>query len=132
MGHDKLTLSLLPGEYAVCKLEPERDIPEWITYNTFWSVTKTQDEMSIVCPQNQVPKDVKAESEWRILEVEGPLDFSMTGVVNCLTKPLTDSKISVFILSTYLTDYLLIRSKDIKTAIEVLRAQGHKIDHEIY
>ena len=131
MGHDKLTLSLLPGEYAVCKLEPGSDIPEWATHNAFWSVTKTQDEMSIVCPQDQVPEDVKVEPGWRILEVKGPLDFSMTGVLNGLTKPLTDSQTSVFVLSTYLTDYLLIRSKDIKTAIEVLQTQGHKIDREI-
>jgi hypothetical protein len=131
MGHDKLTLSLLPDEYAVFKLEPGRDIPEWITHNAFWSVTKTQNELSIVCPQDQVPEDVKAESGWRILEVEGPLDFSMTGVLSYLTKPLADSQTSVFVLSTYLTDYLLIKSKDIKTVIEVLRAQGHKIDHEI-
>jgi hypothetical protein len=131
MVNDKLTLSLLTGEYAVCKLESGHDIPEWVTRDGFWSVTKTQNELSIVCSEDQVPEDVKAESGWRILEVEGPLDFSMTGVLDSLTRPLADSKISVFVLSTYLTDYLLIRSKDLKPAIEVLQAQGHKISHEV-
>jgi hypothetical protein len=131
MGYDKLMLSLLTDEYAVCKFEPEHDIPEWVTNDAFWSVTKTRNELSIVCPGSQVPEDVKAESGWRILEVEGPLDFSMTGVLNRLTRPLADSKISVFVLSTYLTDYLLIHSEDLKPAIEVLQAQGHKISHEI-
>lgn len=131
MGNDKLTLSLLTKEYAVCKLEPGHDIPEWVTNNAFWSVTKTRNELSIVCPEDQVPDNVKTESGWRILEVEGPLDLSMMGVLNSLTKPLADSKISVFVLSTYLTDYLLIRSKDLKPAIEVLQTQGHKIDHDI-
>ena len=131
MRNDKLTLSLLTGEYAVCKLEPGHDIPKWVTRNGFWSVTKTRNELSIVCPEDRIPEGVKAESGWKILEVEGPLDFSMTGVLNCLTKPLADSKISVFVLSAYLTDFLLIRSKDLKPAIEVLRAQGHKISHEV-
>ena len=131
MENDNLKLSLLKKEYTVCKLDPGHDIPEWITSDDFWSVTKTQDELSVVCPKDQVPEDVKAESVWRIIEVEGPLDFSMTGVLNCLTKPLADLEISVFVISTYLTDYLLIHSKDLKPAIEILRAQGHKIDHEI-
>jgi len=131
MRRGKLTLSLLPGEFAVCKLEPEHDVPEWATHSAFWSVTKTQDELSIVCPEAHVPDDIKAEREWRILQVEGPLNFSMTGVLNDLTKPLAESKISVFALSTYLTDYLLIHNKDLESAIIVLRAQGHKIDHEI-
>ena len=127
MRHGKLTLSLLPDEYAVCKLEPEHDIPEWATFNAFWSVTRTQHELSIVCPEGHVPVDIEAERGCRILQVEGPLNFSMTGVLSDLTKPLTELKISVFVLSTYLTDYLLIRSKDLESAIKVLRAQGHKI-----
>ena len=131
MRHCKLTLSLLPDEYAVCKLEPEHDIPEWAARNAFWSVTRTQHELSIVCSEGHVPVDIKAERGWRILEVEGPLNFSMTGVLNGLTKPLAESKISAFVLSTYLTDYLLIRSKDLESAIKILRAQGHEIDDDI-
>lgn len=123
-----MTLSLLPGEYAVCKLEPEHEVPEWATRSAFWSVTKTQSELSIVCPEGHVPDDIKAEHGWRILGVEGPLDFSMTGVLDSLTKPLAESKISVFVLSTYLTDYLMISEKDLESAIIILRAQGHKID----
>jgi hypothetical protein len=131
MGHGKLILSLLPDVYAVCKLEPEHDVPEWATRNAFWSVTKTKHELSIVCSEGHVPVDIEAERGWRILQVEGPLNFSMTGVLNGLTKPLAESKISVFVLSTYLTDYLLIRNKDLESAIKILRAQGHKIDDDI-
>ena len=131
MRHNKLTLSLLPDEYAVCKLEPEHNVPEWATRSAFWSVTKTQSELSIVCPEGHVPGDIKAERGWRVLQVEGPLDFSMTGVLNCLTEPLAESKISAFVLSTYLTDYLLVRGKDLKSSIMILRAQGHKIDGDV-
>jgi len=131
MRHSHLTLSVLADRLAVCKFEPERDIPEWATRNTFWSVTKTQHELSIVCPEDNVPEGIEAECGWRILEVEGPLDFSVTGVLNALTKPLAESGISVFVLSTHLTDYLLIREKDLKSAIIALRAQGHRIDCDI-
>ena len=131
MGHGKLILSLLPGVYAVCKLEPEHDVPEWATRNAFWSVTKTKHELSIVCSEDLVPVDIEAELGWRILQVEGPLNFSMTGVLSGLTKPLSESKIGVFTLSTYLTDHLLIHSRNLKSAIKILREQGHEIDDDI-
>ena len=99
--------------------------------SAFWSVTKTQSELSIVCLEGHIPDDVKAERGWRILKVEGPLDFSMTGVLNCLTRPLAELKISVFTLSTYLTDYLMIHGKDLESAIILLRAQGHRIGDDV-
>jgi hypothetical protein len=123
----KLTLSILPDRYAVCKIEPEHDVPQWVERSAFWSVTKTQHELSIVCCEDSVPDDIEAERGWRILEVKGPLDFSMTGVLNSLTRPLAESRISVFVLSTYLTDYLMIREKDSESAIITLRVQGHSI-----
>jgi hypothetical protein len=130
MRNSKLTLSLLPGGYSICKLEPERDIPQWAIRNGFWSVTKTPHELSIVCSEDNVPDDIKAERGWRILGVQGPLDFSMTGVLNSLTQPLAKSRISVFVLSTYRTDYLMIREKDLESAIITLRAQGHLIGRD--
>ena len=131
MPSSELTLSVLPGRFTVCRLEPECDVPKWATGNALWSITKTRQELSIVCPEDSVPDDIQAERGWRILEVEGPLDFSMTGVLNGLTMPLAESEISVFVLSTYLTDYLLIREKDLESAITALRAQGHKIEREV-
>ena len=130
MRNRKLTLSLLPGEYAICKLEPMRHIPEWATRNAFWSVTKTPQELSIVCRDENVPGDIETERGWRILKVQGPLDFSMTGVLNSLTQPLAETRMSVFVLSTYLTDYLMIREKDLESAIITLRAQGHRIEDD--
>ena len=71
MQHDKLTLSIQPDRYAVCKLEPQCDIPDWISHSAFWSATKTQQELSVVCSEDNVPEDIQAERGWRILEVEG-------------------------------------------------------------
>ena len=131
MRLDKLTLSLLPGGFAICKLEPECDIPEWATRNAFWSVSKTQHELSIVCRDDNVPEDIEAERGWRMLEVQGPLNFSMTGVLDGLIRPLAESRISIFVVSTYRTDYLLVQDKDFKSAIITLRAQGYKMNCEI-
>jgi uncharacterized protein len=122
-----LGLQLLQETLAVCRLEPGRQVPDWAMQGSFCSVTKTPDEVSVVCPERAVPADAKAECGWRILKVEGPLDFSMTGVLACLTKPLAEANVSIFVLSTYDTDYLLVRDRDIASAVAVLRREGHRV-----
>jgi hypothetical protein len=122
-----LGLQLLPENLAVCRLEPGCPVPDWVMQGTFYSITRTVDEISVVCPERAVPEDTKAERGWRMLRVEGRLDFSMTGVLACLTRPLAEANISVFVLSTYDTDYLLIRGRDITSAVTVLRTEGHSV-----
>lgn len=127
MPDKRLNLQLLPETLAVCRLEPGCEVPDWAMQGPFCSVTRTPDEVSVVCPERAVPADAKAERGWRILKVEGPLDFSMTGVLACLTRPLAEANVSVFVLSTYDTDYLLIRDRDVTSAVAVLRAAGHSV-----
>jgi hypothetical protein len=127
MTDRSLNLQLLPGSMAVCRLDPDRQVPEELMQVPFYSVTRTVDELSVVCPEQLVPADAKAERGWRILKVEGPLDFAMTGVLAGLTKPLAEANISVFALSTYDTDYLLVRDSDVAAAISVLHAEGHAV-----
>ena len=127
MPANPLNLQLLPETLAVCRLEPDCQVPDWATQGPFCSVTKTPDEVSVVCPERAVPEDAKAECWWRILKVEGPLDFSLTGVLAGLTGPLAEANVSVFALSTYDTDYLLVRDRDIASAVAVLRAEGHSV-----
>lgn len=122
-----LNLQLLPGSMAVCRLEPDRQVPEGLMQAPFCSITRTADELSVVCAERLVPADAKAERGWRVLKVEGPLDFAMTGILADLTKPLAEANISVFALSTYDTDYLLIRDRDVTSAVAVLRAEGHSV-----
>ncbi|HEX7964323.1 MAG TPA: ACT domain-containing protein [Gammaproteobacteria bacterium] len=117
-----LTLKLLVGRYTVCKLEPDAAVPSTLTLGAqeFLSITRTADELSVVCPEALVPKDAKAEHGWRAFKVQGPLDFSLTGIIAALTAPLAEAKISVFTVATFDTDYLLVREKDLEGAISAL------------
>lgn len=120
-----LALSLLPDRYAVCRLAPDAPRPRWAA-GPFCSVTRTAAELSIVCPEAAVPPDVQAERGWRVLQVAGPLEFSLTGILVSLAAPLAAAAISIFALSTFDTDYLLVRDTDLPRALETLRAAGHR------
>ena len=114
------------GMFAICCLDADAGIPDWAT-GEIVSVTRTPDELSIVCSQDRVPDGVRCESGWRRLRVAGPLDFSTVGVIASLTGTLAAASISVFVVSTFDTDYLLVKGGDLDGAVEVLRAPGHVI-----
>jgi hypothetical protein len=122
MDEAKLTLSILPKKLAVCRLERNSTIPTWVTGNTFFSITKTDDELSIICPENKVPHGVISEKNWRAFKVMGPLDFSLTGILASLANALAEAKISIISLSTFDTDYILVKNHDLEKAVKVLRS----------
>jgi hypothetical protein len=95
--------------------------------SAFLSLTKTEDELSIVCVQSCVPDGVECNRDWRALRVVGKLDFNLTGVLSSLAAPLAEAKISVFAISTFDTDYLLLKEKDFDRAVTVLKRTGHAI-----
>jgi hypothetical protein len=128
MREGKEKLELLPDVYAVCRLDRDAPAPDWATSGLFSSVTRTVAELSVVCPDACVPVGVKKESGWRVLMVVGPLDFSLTGVLAPLTGPLAREGISVFALSTYDTDYLLVKEEQLGKAIQVLNAEGYEVE----
>jgi hypothetical protein len=121
----KLVLALLPETFAVCRLGPYEAIPSWLSSCDFWSITRTDEELSLVVPEQAVPTTWRAERGWRCLKVQGPLDFGLTGILSSLSGPLAEAGISIFALSTYDTDYLLVRAVDLDKAISVLTAPGH-------
>jgi hypothetical protein len=127
MTEPKLKLFVLPETLAICRLDKEAPIPEWTLRGGFFSVTRTRKELSVVCPQIQVPAEIKREEGWRCLKVEGPLDFSLTGILASLTTPLAKEGISVFAISTYDTDYLLVKEENLEKAIEILVKKGHRV-----
>jgi hypothetical protein len=127
MEFPQLELIQLEGLLAVCKLHPSDPIPSWATTAKWFSVTRTADEVSIVCPQTVVPAGVKCEPNWRCLRVAGAMPFSMVGVLASLTAPLAHAGIGVFALSTFDTDYLLVPAKDFDKALHALRQHGHTI-----
>jgi hypothetical protein len=128
-GHS-LTLSVLNDRLAVCRLDPlnpGESLPVWASVGDLYSITQTADELSVVCDEDAVPNDVTSELGWRCLKAHGPFEFSMVGVLASLTGPLAAAGISIFALSTYDTDYLLVKDEDLEGAVEVLLKEGHAV-----
>ena len=120
-----MKLSILPEELAVCRLSSSDPLPAWaLSAPGFTSFTRTRHELSVVCEETFVPRGVKAERAWRALAVEGPLDFALTGILASLSAPLAAARISLFAISTFDTDYLLVRESSLAAATETLRAAG--------
>jgi hypothetical protein len=122
-----MTMALLNGGYAVSRLDPGCAIPRWAT-GSFVSITHTHEELSIVCPEDNVPDGVEAERARCGLAVAGRLDFSLVGVLSSLLGPLAWAGIPVFVTSTFDTDYLFVKQERLEQALEVLRQAGHEID----
>jgi hypothetical protein len=122
-----LELSVLPQRFAVCSLDADDLMPDWLPQHHFWSVTRTDEELSVVLPEESVPTNWKAEKGWRCFKVLGPLDFSLTGILASLSTPLAEAGISIFALSTYDTDYLLVRDEDLAEARNILSESGHVV-----
>jgi hypothetical protein len=123
-----LTLTILPDSLAVCRLSPAEDVPDWALIGEFVSITHTGDELSIVCAEENVPSDVKADRGWQALKVEGPLDLALTGVLASLANPLAQAQINLFAVSTFDTDYLLVKGYNLSHACAVLRQAGMQIE----
>jgi uncharacterized protein len=125
-----ITLSIFEGSFAVCRLGARAEIPGWALGEPFFSITRTPDELSIVCLERSVPRGEVCEKGWRCLKVHGPLDFSLTGVMASLAAPLAEAAISIFTVSTFDTDYLLVKEKDFERAILALTSAGHVIERQ--
>ena len=109
-------LDVVPGTFAVCRLAAETSVPAWSQRGPLYAVTRTPDELSIVCDAAHVPGDVPAEGPWRAFRVAGTLDFALTGILHDVLDPLADAGISVFALSTFDTDYVLVRAERLAEA----------------
>ncbi len=122
-----LDIEVLPDRLAVCRLHPEEAIPSWALEGRLFSVTRTGRELSIVCDEACVPSGTAALRGLRAFEVRGPLDFSLTGILASLLDPLAAAGISVLALSTYDTDYVLVRQEALVRAVSALRGASHRV-----
>jgi len=102
-------------------------LPSWASAGDFFSVTRTSEELSVVCLANQVPSSLTAETGWRALKVHGPFALSEIGVLAALAAALAHAKVSLFAISTFSTDYLLVSDKNLNAAVAALRAAGHSV-----
>jgi uncharacterized protein len=122
---DALSLVVIPGNFAISSLPGDSPVPAWATAGSLVSLTRTQDELSIVCLEEHVPVDVTAERLWRCLRVAGRLDLSMVGVLESVLQPLAAQAVPVFVVSTFLTDYVLVRERDLLRGVRALEKAGH-------
>jgi uncharacterized protein len=126
-AHRQLELSLLRERFAISRLPAGSPVPDWATQGSFFSVTRTGDELSVVTELSFVPVGVQSQPGWRVLKVHGPFVLSEIGVLASLAAPLAEAKISLFAVSTFETDYLLVASETLSAAIAALERAGHNI-----
>jgi len=123
----QLKFRRLPGPYAIVRLAPEAAVPAWATEGEFTSITRTTDELSIVCPTESLPADLSTSPRWVCLKLEGPFPFSQTGVLLSFIEPLSSKGIPIFAISTYDTDYVLIQEDFAGAAFNILQEAGHEL-----
>ncbi len=122
-----LTLNILPDTLAVCRLEPSAAVPAWANRGPFFTLTRTAEELSLICLQANVPAGVLCEPDWRALKVAGPLGFSMVGVLAGISGALAKARISLFAVSTFDTDYILVKAADLIGTISALESAGYAV-----
>ena len=124
-----IQLQLMSETFAVCRYAPDTPPEGLIPPDGFFALTRTHDEVSLVVEEAAVQAGCQAEPGWRGMKVLGPLDFSLIGILSSLTLPLAAAGISIFAISTYDTDYLLVKAERLSDAMEALREAGFVI-HE--
>jgi len=122
-----LTLTILPDRYAICRLDATAEVPAWSNTGPLVSVSRTPDELSIVCLEANVPSGITFAPGWRILKCEGPLDYALSGIMASLAEPLADAGVPIFPVATYETDYILVKEQHLEAAINALTGYGHAV-----
>ncbi len=117
----------LAGKFAVCRMSSDAPIPAEIPPASFVSITRTEEELSIVCSIDHAPQDAKCEAPWSCFKLEGPFPFQLTGVLASFLDPLAEGGVPIFAVSTFDTDYVFVKEQLTETALKVLRDAGHEM-----
>ena len=125
MAPRTLRFSVLPGRFAVCRLERDAPVPPWATGDALVSLTRTSEELSIVCAEDDVPADPRCARGFRCLKLLGPFALDETGVLLAFIAPLAEKGVPIFAVSTHDTDYVLVPAARLEAALDALRAAGH-------
>ena len=132
---DALPLEVLPGTLAVLRFDPGSSIPAWTRVDgCLWASLQTVDELTVICPETEATvaeigklPEGRRQGDWAALRVAGVLDFSLTGILAGLSGILAARNVSIFALSTFDTDYILVRRGDLSRALDALRGAGHTV-----
>ena len=126
-----IPLNVLPDRMAVCRLLPEALFPDWARPGDLLAWIRTRDELTVICPERFVPPEVKAERGWRMIQAQGPLDPTMVGVLVAIASPLAQAGVSIYALSTYDTDYVLVKEEALERAVHALGQAGFLVIHHV-
>lgn len=126
-GGVQLSLQVLPGRFAIARLAPDEPVPAWAFEGTLCSVTRTPTELSVVCDETVVPPGVVHEPDWACLQLQGPFEFGLTGILLSVLAPLADAQVGIFAVSTFDTDAVLVKADKLATAVDALHAAGHTV-----
>jgi hypothetical protein len=123
-----LTLKLLDGQFAVCRLPAGSALPHWFAPGALSHVSWTEEELSITCDEAHVPEGVQCERGWRSLMLRGPFAFELTGILAQVLQPLAQADVGIFAVSTFDTDYVMVKRAQLAIGLDALRAAGHRIE----
>ena len=122
-----VTLTLLPGEYAICRLAPDAADPPWARESHVSVIARTADELSVLCSSEKVPAGTQCEPGWRLFKFQGPFAFTQTGILAAVLNPLAEAAVGILAVSTFDTDYVLVKDTNLSRAQDVLVAAGHVV-----
>lgn len=130
-----LRLNLLSSVYAICRLEPQARIPDWVDFNGsvsgraggIVSISRTTDELSVLCEQSLIPDGIQSEKDWRCFKVEGPLSFQLTGILSSILGPLAKAEISILAFSTFDTDYVFVKEENLTRTLRIFQECGFAV-----
>ena len=123
----RLSLLIPTWPLGICQMDPGKPIPPWALESPFFSITRSPDELSIICDCRSIPTGVKADIGWRAIQAEGPFDFSLIGIMLSVTTPLAEAGISILAISSFDTDYVLVKDTNLANAITALINAGHTV-----
>ncbi len=126
-GRRQLKFRWLPGPFAIVRLAPDAALPKWATEGEFTSVTRSTEELSVVCHADNLPAEVHSQHHWICYKLEGPFAFSLTGVLLSFIEPLSDNGVPIFAISTYDTDYVLVQEEYAGITQQALAVAGHEL-----
>jgi hypothetical protein len=121
----RIRLRILEGIYAVARLRPSDPIPSWADGNGLVSISRNDDELSIVCLRDRIPQGVQVDDGWSSLKFQGPFAFDETGIVLSVIEPLSKNDIGIFVVSTFDGDHLLVKASDLDRVVDLLVRAGH-------
>ena len=127
MTQRQLKLTLLKNKYAICSLPKDALIPDWALTQSLISITRTDKELTIVCRQDIISSELQSDLNWRCFRIDGSFDLDQIGVISSISSPLADAGISIYVISTYDTDYFLVKEEKLNQALSVLSNSNHSI-----